>query len=90
MASERELDAQVAEKVMGLYRHHLTNLAWTTPPTGPRTLDELVDLPHYTTDAAVFMQVVKRMHEMHPGWYFSMYSKTYDSKSVHALGGSIR
>ena len=62
MKAGRELDALIAEKVMGLIAYKVQLVA---PPPRVRTIDELQrvgsPLPHYSTDIAAAWEVVQKL-----------------------------
>ena len=76
MKAGRELDALIAEKVMGLIAYKVQLVA---PPPRVRTIDELQrvgsPLPHYSTNIADAWEVVDLGHPC--GWFDSYYIMRY-------------
>lgn len=62
MKAGRELDALIAEKVMGLGQYQGK---WLEPPRDPLSpvMGTLIDLPHYSTNIAAAWQVVEKLIE---------------------------
>jgi len=62
----RELDALVAEKVMGWRRVNLSCMDSTIDGWLPPILGQGVDPPHYSTNIAATWEVVEKMKDMRP------------------------
>ena len=71
MEAGRELDALVAEKVMGLHEfaayagNHKASLGWGNPEAD-MTRGELHSLPHYSTDITAAWKVVEKIKSTLP------------------------
>jgi hypothetical protein len=61
--TNREIDALVAENVMGWILIPREKLGWGIPPGRPHLVDEVKEIPHYSTDIAAAWEVVEKMTE---------------------------
>ena len=71
----REMDALVAEKVMGFHLMRYINYPDREPVINPAMFppdytDEQIRIPNYSTDIAAAWLVVEKMSEL--GWYFNI------------------
>ena len=77
MKAGRELDAEIAEKIMD-WGHVLDPLGTLTGQPLPKELPEhwTSGIPHYSTDISAAWQVIERMREQ--GWWYTLTDERFN------------